>query len=223
MSGQGFRPAIVAWHSCQTCAVPDPQHRLLDARLYLVCPNRPESFLRAALQGGVDMVQLRMKDASDEEILAAAHMFAALCAEHEALFVLNDRPDLVEACGAHGVHVGQRDTAVADARAALGPDRIVGLSIETVAQLDEIEGADYLGVGAVFATPTKTDATAAGLDLVRAASERVQIPWFAIGGIDLGNAGEVIAAGAPGIAVVRAIRDADDAEAAARGFTHLFG
>lgn len=109
-----------------------------------------------------------------------------------------------------------------DARAAVGADRLVGLSIETVEQLDAIDGADYLGVGAIFATPTKTDATAAGLGLVRAAAERVRIPWFAIGGIDLTTAGEVIAAGAPGIAVVRAIRDADDPEAAARALTRLF-
>ena len=103
-----------------------------------------------------------------------------------------------------------------DARALVGDDRIVGLSIETEAQLDAIDGADYLGVGAVFATPTKTESVAGGLELVRAAAQRVRIPWFAIGGIDLSNVAEVAAAGAPGVAVVRAIRDAGDPEDAAR-------
>jgi thiamine-phosphate pyrophosphorylase len=114
------------------------------------------------------------------------------------------------------VHVGQRDANVADARAVVGDERLVGLSIETEAQLDAIAGADYLGVGAVFATPTKTDSVAGGLELVRATAARVTIPWFAIGGIELENVSEVVAAGAPGVAVVRAIRDANDPEAAAR-------
>ena len=136
--------------------------------------------------------------------------------------MLNDRPHLVEACGADGVHVGRSDASVAEARAAVGGDLLVGLSIEAEEESDAIAGADYLGVGAIFATPTKTEATAAGLDLVRAAAERVRIPWFAIGGIDLDTAREVVAAGAPGIAVVRAIRDADDPEAVARTLKHLF-
>ena len=139
------------------------------------------------------------------------------------LFVLNDRPDLVEACGADGVHVGQADASVAKARATVGPDCIVGLSIETEAQLDAIAGADYLGVGAVFATPTKTDSVASGLELVRATAARVSVPWFAIGGIELANVAEVVAAGAPGVAVVRAIRDADDPEAAARALRATLG
>jgi thiamine-phosphate pyrophosphorylase len=201
--------------------------RLADARLYLVLEARPhgrepDELLEAALRGGVDVVQLRDKELPDDGLVSAAGPFRRACERHGALFVLNDRPDLVEACGAHGVHVGQRDASVADARAAVGPDRLVGLSVETVAQLDQADAADYLGVGAVFTTPTKTDADAGGLALVRAAAERVRIPWFAIGGIGLDTVDEVVAAGAPGIAVVRAIRDAADPEAAARALKRLF-
>ena len=197
--------------------------RLVQARLYLVLDGTTSGgLLEAALRGGVDVIQLRDKNLPDEELVAAAAPFRAACDRHSALFILNDRPDLVAACDADGVHVGQSDVPVADARVAVGDDRLVGLSIETVEQLDAIEGADYLGVGAVFDTPTKTDATAAGLDLVRAAAQRVHIPWFAIGGIDLTTAEAVIAAGAPGVAVVRAIRDADDPEAAARALKRLF-
>jgi len=196
--------------------------RLAVARLYLVLDGAHTHVLDAALRGGVDVVQLRDKELPDAELVRAAEPFRRACDAHGALFVLNDRPDLVDACRADGVHVGQRDVSVADARALVGDERIVGLSIETVDQLDAT-GADYLGVGAVFTTPTKTDAEAAGLDLVHAAAARVTIPWFAIGGIDLENAGDVVAAGAPGIAVVRAIRDADDPEAAARALRAALG
>jgi thiamine-phosphate pyrophosphorylase len=206
----------------------NPRLRLEQARLYLVLEARPHgedpsALLDAALRGGVDVVQLRDKELPDDELVRAAEPFRRACAAHGALFVLNDRPDLVDACGADGVHVGQADTPVPDARAAVGPDRIVGLSIETKAQLDAIAGADYLGVGAVFATPTKTESVAGGLELVRAAAERTTIPWFAIGGIEPANVAEVVAAGAPGVAVVRAIRDADDPEAAARSLRAALG
>jgi thiamine-phosphate pyrophosphorylase len=198
--------------------------RLAESRLYVVLEGDPPAgVLEAALRGGVDVVQLRDKDLTEDELVRAAAPFRQACAAHGALFVLNDRPDLVDACGADGVHVGQSDASIADARAAVGDDRLVGLSIETEAQLDAIDGADYLGVGAVFATPTKTESVAGGLDLLRAAAARVTIPWFAIGGIDLSNVAEVAAAGAPGVAVVRAIRDADDPEAAAKALRAALG
>jgi thiamine-phosphate pyrophosphorylase len=104
---------------------------------------------------------------------------------------------------------------VAQARSLVGPDRLLGLSVSTLEELGDVGGADYVGVTA-FTTPTKKDAVAGGLELVRAAAEALTVPWFAIGGIDLSNVAEVAGAGAPGIAVVRAIRDADDPEAAAR-------
>jgi thiamine-phosphate pyrophosphorylase len=199
---------------------PARRERLARSRLYLVLEARPHGddpglLLDAALRGGVDIVQLRDKELGDEALVEATAPFRAACVEHGALFVLNDRPDLVEACGADGVHVGRTDTPVAEARALVGPDRLVGLSISTFAELDDVEGADYAGVTA-FVTPTKEDAVAGGLELVRAATETLTTPWFAIGGIDLSNVDEVAAAGAPGVAVVRAIRDADDPESAAR-------
>jgi thiamine-phosphate pyrophosphorylase len=190
--------------------------RLACSRLYFVADAGAAGMLDSALRGGVDVVQLRDKELADDELVRAAEPFRRACDAHGALFVLNDRADLVAACRADGVHVGQSDASVAEARAAVGEECIVGLSVETAAQLDATAGADYLGVGAVFQTPTKTDSTAAGLDLVRAAATRATVPWFAIGGIDLSNVGEVAAAGAPGVAVVRAIRDASDPEAAAR-------
>jgi thiamine-phosphate pyrophosphorylase len=199
---------------------PARRERLARSRLYLVLEARPRGddprrLLEAALRGGVDVVQLRDKGLGDEALIAAARAFRAACEEHGALFVLNDRPDLAEAGRADGVHLGRSDVPVGVARALVGSERLIGLSASTVAEVDDVGGADYVGVTA-FATPTKQDAVAGGLELVRAATRTLTIPWFAIGGIDLANVAEVAAAGAPGIAVVRAIRDAEDPEAAAR-------
>jgi thiamine-phosphate pyrophosphorylase len=197
------------------------RERLRRARLYFVTDVRPglEELLAAALAGGVDMVQLRDKSASDDELVRAAAVFRRLCDEHGALFWLNDRPDLVAACGADGVHVGQDDMDSATARGALGPDLLLGLSTHSREQLDRALAsgdADQLSVGPVWETPTKEGRPAAGLDYVRyAASTAGDRPWFAIGGIDLDNVREVIAAGASRVVVVRAIRDADDPRAAA--------
>jgi thiamine-phosphate pyrophosphorylase len=175
----------------------------------------PAGLLVAALRGGVDIVQLRDKTLGDEALVAAAAPFRTACQAHGALFVLNDRPDLVEACGADGVHVGRSDTPVEEARAIVGADRLLGLSASTLDELAEVEGADYVGVTA-FTTPTKTDAVAGGLELLRVAAETLRVPWFAIGGVELSNVADVAAAGARGVAVVRAIRDAADPETAAR-------
>jgi thiamine-phosphate pyrophosphorylase len=189
--------------------------RLAHSRLYLVLAGGDAHVLEPALRGGVDVVQLRDKELSDEALLAAAEPFRAACDAHGALFVLNDRPDLVEACGADGVHVGRSDMPVAQARSLVGTDRLLGLSVSTLDELRDVDGADYVGVTA-FATPTKKDAVAGGLDLLRAAAATLAVPWFAIGGIESANVADVVGAGAPGIAVVRAIRDAEDPEAAAR-------
>jgi thiamine-phosphate pyrophosphorylase len=197
------------------------RERLRRARLYFVTDVRPglEELLAAALAGGVDMVQLRDKSASDDELVRAAAVFRRLCDEHGALFWLNDRPDLVATCGADGVHVGQDDMPVAEARREAGDDVLVGLSTHTPAQLDAAVAsgdADQLSVGPVWETPTKEGRPAAGLDYVRYATRVAgDRPWFAIGGIDLGNVREVIEAGASRVVVVRAIRDADDPRAAA--------
>ena len=174
----------------------------------------PAELLDAALRGGVDIVQLRDKELPDDDLVRAAEPFRRACDTSGALFVLNDRPDLVERTGADGVHVGQDDTPLAEARRILGPDAIVGLSATTAAEL--VGEPDYFGVGAIFGTPTKPESTAGGLELVRTARDTLRVPWFAIGGIEAETVEEVVAHGAPGIAVVRAIRDAGDAEDAAR-------
>jgi thiamine-phosphate pyrophosphorylase len=197
----------------------DLRSRLDDARLYLVADRDGLSrALDGALRGGADVVQLRDKDATDDELLSAAETFRARCHEAGALFVLNDRPDLAAACGADGVHVGQDDDSVAAARAAVGAHAIVGLSTHSVdqARAGAASGADYIAVGPVHATPTKEGRPAIGLDPVRWAAANVTLPWFAIGGIDADTVGAVARAGARRVVVVRAIAGAADPEAAAR-------
>ena len=201
--------------------------RLAAARLYLVCGADGDgrgdlrAFLDAALRGGADVVQLREKDpaASDDAILAAAHTFREACDAHRALFVLNDRPDLAAAARADGVHVGQDDMPVAQARALVGDDVLLGRSTHTPQQVDDaaVADVDYFAVGPIHATPTKPGRSAVGLELVRhAASVPRSVPWFAIGGIDAANVGAVVAAGASRIVVVRALTEAADPEATAR-------
>jgi thiamine-phosphate pyrophosphorylase len=197
----------------------DARERLRRARLYLVVEAAAEHVLPAALRGGVDMVQLREKELDDEALLQAAARFRALCDEHGALFWLNDRPDLALAAHADGVHVGQDDQAPGEVRELVGDQLLIGLSTHSPEQFDAALGseADQLSVGPVWETPTKAGRPAAGLEYVRYAAEHGgDAPWFAIGGIDEGNVGEVVEAGARRVVVVRAIRDAADPEAAAR-------
>ena len=197
----------------------DRRQRLRDARLYFVADrDGMQRALDAALAGGADLFQLRDKDASDDELLAAAETARERCRAAGALFVLNDRPDLAVACGADGVHVGQEDTPVARAREIVGNDVIVGLSTHSMkqAQAGCRSGADYIAVGPVHATPTKEGRPAIGVEPIRYAAAHVSVPWFAIGGIDTGTVGDVVRAGARRIVVVRALADADDPEATAR-------
>jgi thiamine-phosphate pyrophosphorylase len=206
----------------------DRRERLARARLYFVTDVRPglERLLAAALSGGVDMVQLRDKSASDDELLAAAPLFRAACDEHGALFWVNDRPELALACGADGVHLGQDDAPVGEVRERVGPDLLIGLSTHSAEQFDAALGseADELSVGPVWETPTKAGRRAAGLAFVRHAAEQGgERPWFAIGGIDGDNVAEVAAAGARRIVVVRAIRDSEDPRAAAAGLRAALG
>jgi thiamine-phosphate pyrophosphorylase len=192
--------------------------RLETARLYFVVEaDASDALLDAVLESGADILQLRDKQAGDDALLVAAERFRQACDRHDALFILNDRPDLAIACGADGVHVGQDDLPVADVRRVLGPDLVVGLSTHSPEQFDDglASEADYLSAGPVWETPTKPGRPAAGLDLVRHAAAVATKPFFAIGGIDQANAGEVMAAGASRIVVVRAIRDAADPGAAA--------
>jgi thiamine-phosphate pyrophosphorylase len=195
------------------------RERLRRARLYLVIDAEPaERVLPGALEGGVDIVQLREKSASDEEIVSAGRRLRTLCDEHGALLIVNDRADLALECGADGVHVGQDDDPLREVRDVVGADLLVGISTHSPEQVEMGLGsiADYLGVGPVHATPTKPGREPVGLELVRyAAAHGAAKPWFAIGGIDADNAPAVAEAGASRIAVVRAIRDAADPRAVA--------
>jgi thiamine-phosphate pyrophosphorylase len=209
-------------------ALVDRRRRALaQARLYFVCcarprGERPRPLLDAALRGGADIIQLRDKGAGDAELLAAARAFRQAADRHRALFILNDRPELVGACEADGVHVGQDDAPVAEARAFAPPGALVGLSTHSPQEVDEACAAegearpDQISVGPVWPTPTKAGRPAAGLELIEHAARAATIPWFAIGGIDESKLAEVVAAGASRIVVVRAIRDADDVQGAAR-------
>ena len=196
--------------------------RLEDARLYLVVESRLGGepawpLVEAALDGGVDIVQLRDKHASDAELTAAGEHLARACAARGALFVVNDRPDLARACGADGVHVGEDDAPLPEVRRQIGPERLIGISTHSPAQVDATSDseADLLGVGPVYPTATKPALAPVGLELVHYAAATARRPFFAIGGIDASRAPEVAAAGARRIAVVRAIRDAADPHAAA--------
>lgn len=195
------------------------RQRLAGARLYLVADGgMADAAVEGALAGGVDMLQLRDPALGDDAILRRAAAWRALCDEHDALLWLNDRPDLALRAAADGVHVGQGDMPVAKVRELVGDELLIGLSTHAPDQLEAgiAAGADQLSVGPVWETPTKPGRPAVGLDYVRAAAaRRPPVPWFAIGGIDPSNIGDVIAAGAERIVVVRAIRRADDPGAVA--------
>ncbi len=175
--------------SCQTGSVGSRHEHLAAARLYLVCGDQPDSFLEAALRGGVDVVQLRVKSADEAAIVSAGHRFRQITERHGALLILNDRPDLVAGIDADGVHVGQDDVPVAEARGIIGADRLLGLSTHSPAQVEAAgaAGVDYIGVGPVHETPTKPGRRAVGLDLVRYAAQHATVPFFAIGGIERVN------------------------------------
>jgi thiamine-phosphate pyrophosphorylase len=197
--------------------VSDRRQRLREARLYLVCGERQDAFLERALAGGVDIVQVRIKDAADEErIVAVARRYGRLCQRFGALLIVNDRPDLVVAAGADGVHVGQDDASIDEARAAVGSERLIGLSTHTPAQIDAAAGVDYIGVGPVHATPTKPGRAPVGFDLVAYAAGHATVPFFAIGGIDERTVADVRRAGGRRVAVVRALTEAADPESTAR-------
>ncbi len=198
------------------------RERLRTARLYFVCEampggEDPEALLQAALSGGVDIVQLREKKLESDEVERAAQTFRRLCDTHSALFIVNDDPWLAHRCDADGVHVGQDDTPAEEAREVLGPDMIIGLSTHSKEQLSASgsSAVDYVSVGPIWETPTKAGRPGVGLGLVEHAAAAAPHPFFAIGGIDTGNAGEVVAAGAQRLGVVRAIRDAGDPAAVA--------
>lgn len=204
-----------------------PKPSLCDARLYLCVDARERQgdlaeFLDAVLANGVDIVQLRQKGMEAKFELEALKVFAAACERRDKLLAVNDRADVAWAARSQVLHLGQDDLPVPVARAIVDDDVVIGRSTHDVAQVDAAaveEGVDYFCVGPCWPTPTKPGRPAPGLDLVRhAAALQTERPWFAIGGIDLSNLGEVIDAGARRVVVVRAITDAADPGAAAREF-----
>ena len=199
---------------------------MFDYSLYLVTDRTLSlgrstvEVVRAAIRGGVSCVQLREKGCSTREFMDEARLLKALLAGTGVPLFINDRLDVALAVGADGVHLGQNDLAIADARRLVGNRMIIGISAESVADAvrAEAEGADYIGASPVFTTPTKTDtASPLGLDGLRAIRRAVQLPLVAIGGIDADNAAQVLRAGADGLAVVSAIVSAPCPRTAAAG------
>lgn len=187
--------------------------RLQQSYLYLVTSPVENLFaaVEAALEGGLTLVQYRDKTTDDLTRIRTAERLKQLCHRYNALFILNDRVDLALAVDADGVHLGQEDLPIAFARELLGSQKIIGRSTKNPQEMQRAiqEGADYIGIGPVYETPTKAGRAAAGLDYVRHAVSQSTIPWFAIGGINPENLSEVISAGAERVAVVRAIMEAE--------------
>lgn len=194
-------------------------------RLYLVTER---SMLRGrdltdvvmqAVEGGVTMVQLREKDISTREFIELAQALKSVLMRMRVPFIINDRVDVALAVDADGVHIGQSDMPYDIARRMLGSDKIIGLSVENFAEIEEANrlDVDYIGVSPVFATPTKTDtAMPFGLDGLREAVRRSLHPSVAIGGINMSNFRSVLSTGTNGIAVVSAIMDSDNPREASR-------
>ncbi|GIX46295.1 MAG: thiamine-phosphate synthase [Candidatus Tectimicrobiota bacterium] len=196
---------------------------ITDARL--IPRQRFVETVEAALRGGARMVQLREKEAPAEEIIRLGRALLEVTRRYGVPLIVNDRPEIARAIGADGVHVGRDDPPVAEARALLGPQAIVGASCYgelARALAAEQAGASYVAFSTPFPSPTKAKSTDTSLEVLREAKRRLRVPVFAIGGITLANAPQVIAAGADGIAVVSAVFGADDVEAAARALAQLF-
>jgi thiamine-phosphate pyrophosphorylase len=178
---------------------------------------------QAAIDGGATAVQLRAPGLADDELLPLAREIAARCRARGVLSVVNDRPEVAAAAGADGAHVGQSD-GVREARAVLGPDRVLGISVSDPDQADEALsiGADYLGV-TVWMTATKPDALPVGLEGLRAIVRATSLPVIAIGGVDASNATKLIRAGAAGVAVISAVAGAPDPASATEALVAVVG
>lgn len=196
-----------------------------DLRLYAITDRRAlpagvtlAQAVEAALDGGVTCLQLREKRASAGEILDLARTLLPLCRARKVPLLINDRVDIALAAGADGVHLGQDDLPLPEARALLGPDRILGATAHTVEEAlrAQAEGADYLGVGAMFPTGTKTDTVPTSADTLKAICAAVSIPVVAIGGVNAENLPTLAGTGIAGAAVVSAIFSQSDLTAAAR-------
>jgi hydroxymethylpyrimidine kinase/phosphomethylpyrimidine kinase/thiamine-phosphate diphosphorylase len=196
--------------------------------LYLITPQGSDkqvlNVVREGLRGGAEVVQYRDKDRSPEARVNLARQLVQLCKEAGATFLVNDNPELAVESFADGVHLGQEDGSVHDARRLLGPDKLIGVSTRTVDQAlkAEMAGADYIGVGSIFPTNTKNDAELVGLETLRKIRRAVKIPLVAIGGINWTNGSEALEVGADSLAVISAITDDPNPALAAREISLLF-
>jgi hydroxymethylpyrimidine kinase/phosphomethylpyrimidine kinase/thiamine-phosphate diphosphorylase len=196
--------------------------------LYLITPQGTDeqilSVTRSALLGGAQVVQYRDKERSQEAQISLARQLVQLCQEMGATFLINDSPEIAEASFADGVHLGQGDIAIQEARKIVGPDKLIGISTRTVDQAlkAEMYGADYIAVGSMFPTATKSDIELVGLDTLRKVRLAVKLPIVAIGGIDADNGADTIDAGADALAVISAIADDRQPALAAREISLLF-
>ncbi|MCO5386337.1 thiamine phosphate synthase [Desulfosporosinus sp.] len=203
----------------------------IDYSLYLVTDRKLlgerdlAQSIELAIQGGVSLVQLREKSISTKEFLNLALRVKEITSKYEIPLIINDRLDIALAVDAEGLHVGQDDLPMLKARELLGPDKIIGVSARTLeeALLAEKQGADYLGVGAVFRTSTKSDAKEVSLEQLEYIKKSVSIPVVAIGGINYGNIQQVKATGIDGISVVSAILVQDNIFMAAKQLKEIIG
>ncbi len=193
------------------------RRELAGRSLYLLasealCPRGLGPAVRAALAAGAAIVQLREKEMPERRLVELGRRVRVWTREADAVFIMNDRADLAVATDADGVHVGQEELPVKEARAVVGPHRLVGVSTHSIEQARQavLDGADYLGVGPVFPSATKKFESLAGLELVRQIAAEISLPWFAIGGINSENIAAVLEAGATRIAVSHAILSVDD-------------
>lgn len=180
--------------------------------------HEPMALAQTLLEAGARVLQLRLKDAGSRDFLAAARAIVALCRAHAGILIVNDRADIAKLAGADGVHVGQDDLPLADARAIVGPDAIVGVSTHSVEQARAAAagGADYIGFGAIYSGGLKNVASAPGLGRLRAVREAVDLPIVAIGGITEATMPEVLAAGADAAAIITDVVRAADIPAKVR-------
>jgi thiamine-phosphate pyrophosphorylase len=213
--GVAFKQMRYRVYTLSSTLMPYQRQQLLKSSLLYLVTSPTENLIatvEAALRGGLSLVQYRDKDADDLVRLEYASKLCQLCHHYGALFIVNDRVDLAVAVGADGVHLGQQDIPIALARQLLGSQYLIGRSTHCPDDLHQAiqEGADYIGVGPIYETPTKEGRPAAGLEYARYAAAHATVPWFAIGGIDINNLQEVLSAKAERVAVVRAIMQTED-------------
>jgi len=202
-----------------------PATRFADVRLYILitessCKSDWLTSARDAIAGGADCIQLREKNLDSGELLVRARQLATLCAGNGVVFIVNDRPDIAMLCNADGVHVGQTDLSILETRKLVGPEKIIGVSTHSIEQARQAvhDGADYIGVGPIYLSPTKPRDHIPGLAFARAVHDEITCPAIAIAGITLANLPAVLETGLRAVAVTSAILECDDVRGAARLF-----